>query len=104
MDVKHCHGYLLHELLAARERPGRYGGNLEGRTRFLAETVDAIRRDAPGLQIGVRLSAFDVAPHGRGAGDRGEPVTDGPYPYAFGGDGTGFGVDLAEVHELCARG
>ena len=29
------------------------------------------------------------------------PSTDGPYRYAFGGDGTGLGVDLAEVHALC---
>ena len=26
VDIKHCHGYLLHELLSARTRPGRYGG------------------------------------------------------------------------------
>ena len=26
VDVKHCHGYLGHELLSARQRPGRYGG------------------------------------------------------------------------------
>ena len=36
VDLKHCHGYLLHELLSARERPGRYGGDLAGRTRFLS--------------------------------------------------------------------
>lgn len=103
VDIKHCHGYLLHELLSARERPGRYGGDLAGRTRFLAETVAAIRRGAPELQIGVRLSAFDVVPHVRGADDRGVPAAAGPYPYAFGGDGTGLGVDLAEVHELGAQ-
>ena len=36
VDVKHCHGYLLHELLSAYDRPGRYGGDLAGRTAFLA--------------------------------------------------------------------
>ncbi len=35
VDLKHCHGYLLHELLSARTRPGRYGGDFDGRTRFL---------------------------------------------------------------------
>ena len=35
VDVKHCHGYLGHELLGARTRPGRYGGSFENRTRFL---------------------------------------------------------------------
>jgi 2,4-dienoyl-CoA reductase-like NADH-dependent reductase (Old Yellow Enzyme family) len=101
VDVKHCHGYLLHELLAARNRPGRYGGALSGRTRFLTETVAAIRRDAPGLDVGVRLSAFDVVPYVRDEDGRGVPETPGPYPYAFGGDGSGSGVDLTEVHELC---
>jgi NADPH2 dehydrogenase len=103
VDVKHCHGYLLHELLAARERPGPYGGDLDGRTRFLSSTVAAIRRDAPEVEVGVRLSAFDVVPHTRGEGDRGVPVTSDAYPHAFGGDGTGLGVDLTEVHALCDR-
>lgn len=103
VDVKHCHGYLLHELLTARERSGPYGGDLAGRTRFLAETVAAIQREAPDLHVGVRLSAFDVIPFVRGADDRGVPAAAGPYPYAFGGDGTGLGVDLGEVHALCAR-
>ena len=25
VDIKHCHGYLLHEFLSAHTRPGRYG-------------------------------------------------------------------------------
>ena len=104
VDVKHCHGYLLHELLTAHERSGPYGGSLEGRTRLLARVVDGIRRDAPGLDIGVRLSAFDLAPHRGGPDGIGESVHDpaaGPYRYAFGGDGTGTGIDLREVHEFC---
>ena len=28
VDVKHCHGYLLHEFLSAHTRPGVYGGSL----------------------------------------------------------------------------
>ncbi len=35
VDVKHCHGYLGHEFLSAVDRPGRYGGSFENRTRFL---------------------------------------------------------------------
>ena len=35
VDVKACHGYLGHELLGAHNRPGRYGGSLENRTRFM---------------------------------------------------------------------
>lgn len=62
VDVKHCHGYLGHEFLSAHTREGDYGGSFENRTRFLREVTEGIRAVAPGLQIGVRLSAFDVVP------------------------------------------
>src|SRR5262249_17664188 len=39
VDIKHCHGYLGHEFLSAVARPGRYGGSLENRTRFLRDIV-----------------------------------------------------------------
>ncbi|HXI54605.1 MAG TPA: NADH:flavin oxidoreductase, partial [Polyangia bacterium] len=73
VDVKHCHGYLLHELLGAHTRPGAFGGPLENRTRFLRLVVEGIRRRVPGLGIGVRLSAFDTVPFRRGADGRGTP-------------------------------
>jgi NADPH2 dehydrogenase len=62
VDIKHCHGYLGHEFLSAHTREGRYGGSFENRTRFLREVVDGIHSQAPGLQIGVRLSMFDTVP------------------------------------------
>ena len=34
VDVKACHGYLLHEMLSGVDRPGPYGGGLEGRSRL----------------------------------------------------------------------
>ena len=101
VDVKHCHGYLLHELLTATDRPGPYGGSFLGRTTFLRRVLDGIHRDAPGLGIGVRLSVFDVAPHRTGADGVGVSEADGPYRYAFGGDGTGDGIDLREPHQFC---
>lgn len=100
VDVKHCHGYLLHELLSAHDRPGSYGGDLVGRTTFLRRVVEGVRRDAPGLGVGVRLSAYDVAPFRAGPDGVGVPEADGAYPYAFGGDGTGTGIDLTEPHLL----
>jgi NADPH2 dehydrogenase len=98
VDVKHCHGYLGHEFLSAVDREGRYGGSFENRTRFLREVAAGIRAEAAGLEIGVRLSAFDFVPFQPGPDGRGEPVPigDGAYRYAFGGDTTGVGVDLAE--------
>ena len=96
VDVKHCHGYLLHELLGAKTRAGAYGGSFENRTRFLRQVVEGIRRDAPGLEIGVRVSAFDMIPFrpdpDQGAGGElgpGIPAefpADSPYVYGFGVD------------------
>ena len=62
VDVKHCHGYLGHEFLSAHTREGKYGGSFENRTRFLRDVVQGIRATAPGMQIGVRFSAFDSVP------------------------------------------
>jgi NADPH2 dehydrogenase len=58
VDIKHCHGYLLHELLGAHTRPGDFGGSLENRTRVLREVTAGIRATTK-LKVGVRLSAFD---------------------------------------------
>ncbi len=97
VDLKHCHGYLGHEFLSAYDRPGRYGGSFENRTRFLRELVAGIRAEAPGLGIGVRVSAIDFVPFQPGADGVGDPVPcEKPYRYAFGGDGSGVGYDLTE--------
>jgi 2,4-dienoyl-CoA reductase-like NADH-dependent reductase (Old Yellow Enzyme family) len=88
VDVKHCHGYLGHEFLSAVTRPGPYGGSFESRTRFLREVVQGVHQRAPGLRIGVRLSAFDTLPFAPGPTDGvGVPVdVPGCYPFAFGAD------------------
>ncbi|MBM3849273.1 MAG: NADH:flavin oxidoreductase [Verrucomicrobia bacterium] len=85
VDLKHCHGYLGHEFLSAVTRPGRYGGSFANRTRFLTHLVAGIRRDAPGLAIGVRLSLFDSLPYQKGPDGTGVPMTwSGRYVHAFG--------------------
>ncbi len=101
VDLKHCHGYLGHELLSAVDRPGKYGGSFENRTRWLREMVAGIRAEAPGLGIGVRVSAFDFIPFAPGEDRTGRPEAyPGSYRYAFGGDSTGTGLDLAEPCRL----
>ncbi len=101
VDVKHCHGYLGHEFLSAVARPGRYGGSLENRTRFLREVVAGIRAAVPGLEVGVRVSVFDFLPFEPGPDGNGVPVaTPAAYPYAFGGDGSGLGINLDEPSAL----
>jgi 2,4-dienoyl-CoA reductase-like NADH-dependent reductase (Old Yellow Enzyme family) len=121
VDVKACHGYLLHELLGSWARPGRYGGSaLERRARFLLAAVTAVRERCPKLGVGVRLSVFDVVPYvagddgiGRpewstGSGPGGElPRFGGRAPWSTGdpsadGTSTGGGVDRAvDLHEPC---
>ncbi len=96
VDIKHCHGYLGHEFLSAHTRKGRYGGSFENRTRFLREVVQGIRSFAPGLQVAVRLSAFDSVPFqpdpersSPGKPGRGIPETQKsllPYRWGFGVD------------------
>jgi 2,4-dienoyl-CoA reductase-like NADH-dependent reductase (Old Yellow Enzyme family) len=84
VDVKHCHGYLGHELLGANTRPGRYGGSFENRTRFLVSIIDGIRASVPGLRIGVRISAFDTVPFTKSEEGPGRPEVDaGDYPHGF---------------------
>jgi 2,4-dienoyl-CoA reductase-like NADH-dependent reductase (Old Yellow Enzyme family) len=84
VDVKHCHGYLGHELLSAHTRSGDFGGSFENRTRFLRLVVDGIRKTVPGLRIGVRLSAFDTLPYEKDAAGVGVPAVPLEYRFAFG--------------------
>jgi 2,4-dienoyl-CoA reductase-like NADH-dependent reductase (Old Yellow Enzyme family) len=103
VDIKHCHGYLGHEFLSAHTREGQYGGSFENRTRFLREVVAGIRATSPGLQIGVRLSAFDTVPFrpdpSRSANGKLGPgipeAHDSLIPYRW-----GFGVDPLHPTEV----
>ncbi len=98
VDIKHCHGYLGHEFLSSFDRDGNYGGSFENRTRFLREITTAIRSEVPGLDIAVRLSAFDFVPFRMGEDAIGQPEStkEEVYRFAFGGDETGLGIDLKE--------
>ncbi len=86
VDIKACHGYLVHELLGARMRHGsRYGGPFEHRVRLLLDIVSAVRAEVPEIAIAVRLNATDGV----------------PFPYGFGAPADGSdGVDLDEPRRL----
>lgn len=101
VDIKHCHGYLGHEFLSAHTRPGPFGGSFENRTRFLTEIISGIKADTLNLKVGVRLSIFDFPPFRKSQNNVGEPnrVSD-DYPFAFGADNTGLGIDLSETIKL----
>ncbi|HEV7927498.1 MAG TPA: NADH:flavin oxidoreductase [Verrucomicrobiae bacterium] len=94
VDIKHCHGYLLHEFLGAFTRPGPYGGSFVNRTRILREIVEGIRASGNKIELGVRLSAFDTVPF-KPDPARAQPgklgpgvPEDFPVPYRY-----GFGID-----------
>lgn len=72
VDIKAANKYLLSELLGAYTREGCYGGEaFENRTRFLLQTVKAVRQaTSPDFIVASRFGAFDVH----------------PYPYGFGVD------------------
>jgi NADPH2 dehydrogenase len=117
VDLKHCHGYLLHEFLGAHTRPGKFGGSFENRTRILREVVAGIRASGNPIDFAVRLSCFDKVPHRPDPalsvpGKLGPGIPEDfskclPYRYGFGvsqADPTQ--IDLAETFqfaELCAE-
>jgi len=88
VDVKSCHGYLLHEFLSASPRPGRFGGDFAGRTNLLRTIVGRIRDAYPDLLVAVRLSVFDMPPF-KTSREVGQPMDySGLLPYEL-----GFGVN-----------
>lgn len=76
VDIRACHGYLINELFAAVNRPGKYGGTFENRVRLLMNIVDRVL-DSVDIEVGVRLNMYDGI----------------PYPY-------GWGVDQQDPHKM----
>ena len=103
VDIKACHGYLLHEFLSARSRPGPFGGDFTGRTKLLTSIIEAVQSRYPDLSVVVRLSVFDTLPYqsGRGVGRPMDWEADQPYAFGFGVDpGDPSQMDLAEPIRL----
>ena len=73
VDVKACHLYLYSELLGAFERPGRYGGSFENRTRLYLDSVEAARSELGSMILATRLNVYDGNAAGWGVGEDGEP-------------------------------
>ncbi|MHC4755864.1 MAG: oxidoreductase [Planctomycetota bacterium] len=86
VDIKSCHGYLINELFASRNRKGRYGGSFENRTRFLLEVIDKIQAGlSTDKAICLRLGFYDAI----------------PYPYGWGVDENDYTKpDLTEPKKL----
>ena len=62
IELHAAHGYLFHQFYSplANQRTDEYGGEFANRTRFLLETVAAVRKAIPtGTPLFVRISATD---------------------------------------------
>ena len=62
IELHAAHGYLFHQFYSplANKRTDEYGGEFANRTRFLLETVEAVRKAIPtGTPLFVRISATD---------------------------------------------
>lgn len=67
IQIHAAHGYLISQFLdpLVNERTDEYGGDLQGRSRFLMEIVDAVRSTIPeDMPLIVRISATDWAAGG----------------------------------------
>jgi 2,4-dienoyl-CoA reductase-like NADH-dependent reductase (Old Yellow Enzyme family) len=67
VEVVASHGYLPAQFLNPRTnlREDRYGGDLRGRLRFLAEVLVSVRENTgPGMAVGVRISAGEESDSG----------------------------------------
>jgi 2,4-dienoyl-CoA reductase-like NADH-dependent reductase (Old Yellow Enzyme family) len=87
IDIKQCHRYLLSELLAARTRPGRFGGPIERRTSFVREIFGRLRAElGPDVILATRMNVFDGIPFRTDpATGVGAPVSvERPYRNGFG--------------------
>jgi NADPH2 dehydrogenase len=87
IDLKVTHGYLLSELMGAKTRPGRYGGSLENRTRFIRNVIAKVKAEFGGdMLIAMRLGCFDSVPYKINPETKlGEPLPyETPYPYGWG--------------------
>ena len=61
IEVHMAHGYLLHQFLSpiSNHRTDQYGGSFENRIRFPLAVFDAMKKAAPDVELGVRISATD---------------------------------------------
>jgi 2,4-dienoyl-CoA reductase-like NADH-dependent reductase (Old Yellow Enzyme family)/thioredoxin reductase len=66
VEVHAAHGYLITQFLSpsTNRRDDGYGGDFDRRLRFLLEIVAALKAQAPGLAVLVRLSADEMVPGG----------------------------------------
>jgi 2,4-dienoyl-CoA reductase-like NADH-dependent reductase (Old Yellow Enzyme family) len=94
VDIKACHRYLVSELLGGHNREGKYGGSFENRSRFLTETIAAVKKELGNdFIVASRFNVFDAH----------------PFPYGFGCDREDFwqfdeSEPLMLIRKMCEAG
>ncbi|MEG1663414.1 MAG: flavin oxidoreductase/NADH oxidase, partial [Clostridia bacterium] len=87
VDVKCCHGYLFDEFLSAYNRDGKYGGDIEGRSKLYFECIDAVGQNiSRDMFVTTRLNACDCF----------------DFPYGFGVDKSNK-IELTETKWIIAK-
>ena len=68
VEIVASHGYLPSQFLNPRinRREDAYGGSFENRLRFLHEVLGSVRKSAPGLVVGMRISGDEKTHEGLG--------------------------------------
>jgi len=94
VDIKACHGYLIHELLSSRIRKNSiYGGNsFENRARFFLNIIEKLNnelKNESNFLLTTRISVYDGIPYPYGFGVK--PVENEEFPAS---------IDLIEPIEL----
>lgn len=86
VDIKCCHRYLCSELMSAYDRPGKYGGSFENRSRLLVNGIMSAQAETGrDFLVTSRLNVYDGF----------------PYPYGFGvSPESGLTPDLTEPIQL----
>ena len=66
VEIVGSHGYLPAQFLspAVNQRNDDYGGDFDSRLKFTRDVITAVHQQAPGLTLGLRLSANDYEPEG----------------------------------------
>ncbi len=65
VELHGAHSYLIAQFFSKyyNKRTDEYGGDVEGRTRFVTEIIDEIRKNVkPGFVVGMRISGDEMAP------------------------------------------
>jgi 2,4-dienoyl-CoA reductase-like NADH-dependent reductase (Old Yellow Enzyme family) len=71
IELHAAHGYLIFQFLSplSNRRTDRWGGSLDNRMRFAVEIARAVKKAAPDLMLGARLSVKDWVDGGFETGD-----------------------------------